>query len=160
MCKEMENKKNYEEKSLKLKEEREHREEGREFRGEHGNHGDDYEFCGKHEHHGEGRDFHGKHGHHGKGHGRGEHGHHGEGRDFHGEHGEHGQFELNFEELQEDTIVCKCKRVTYGDMVKAVEQGASTYEEVSKITNCGVGCERCIDSLRKLTEKLVNEKNG
>ena len=33
MCKEMENKKNYEEKSLKLKEEREHREEGREFRG-------------------------------------------------------------------------------------------------------------------------------
>ena len=138
MCKEMENKKNYEEKNLELREEREHREEGREYRGEH-------------------RDFHGKHGHNGKGHGRGEHGRHGEGRDF---HGEHGQFELNFEELQEDTIVCKCKKVTYGDMVKAVEQGASTYEEVSKITNCGVGCERCIDSLRKLTEKLVNEKNG
>lgn len=104
---------------------------------------ENHENHGNHEHH-EHHKHHGRHGHHG--------GHfHGEDRRGH----EHGRFTVDMENLQDDTIVCRCKKVSYGDLKKAVAEGAGTYEEVQEATGCGIGCEHCVDALKKMVEDLV-----
>lgn len=92
---------------------------------------------------------HGEHDYHRKGHGRCHH--HGKG---HHPMGKRNDFSLDLTTLTEDTIVCKCQKITYKDILNAIEQGAKNYEEVQAATNCGVGCEKCVESLKQLVTSL------
>jgi bacterioferritin-associated ferredoxin len=41
--------------------------------------------------------------------------------------------------LTEDTIICRCEDVTYGQIVKAIRAGFTTIEEIKRILRCGMG---------------------
>ena len=45
--------------------------------------------------------------------------------------------------------------MTKGDVADAVEQGASSFKEVKKITRAGKGCGKCRKKVKKLTKKLL-----
>lgn len=51
-------------------------------------------------------------------------------------------------------VVCSCYKVTKGDIADAVEQGASTWKEVKKLTKAGKACGRCKKKVKKLVKKL------
>ncbi|MGL4760149.1 MAG: (2Fe-2S)-binding protein [Sarcina sp.] len=40
-------------------------------------------------------------------------------------------------------MVCKCKQVSYGDIRKAMTNGARTVENIQKMTGVGTGCGKC-----------------
>jgi len=56
---------------------------------------------------------------------------------------------------------CHCHNVTYEMVEDAVKGGATTAEEVMKITKAGKGCGKCWDFLnclvRDILEELKNE---
>ncbi|MGI6643209.1 MAG: (2Fe-2S)-binding protein [Bacillota bacterium] len=40
---------------------------------------------------------------------------------------------------EEDIIVCRCEDVTLGDIRKAIREGATTMDEIRRITRAGMG---------------------
>ncbi|MGL4628808.1 (2Fe-2S)-binding protein [Cetobacterium sp.] len=56
--------------------------------------------------------------------------------------------------MSENTMVCYCKGVTLGTIVKAIENGATTLVEVLDTTGAGSACGRCVDRI----EAIVNEE--
>lgn len=55
-----------------------------------------------------------------------------------------------------DEVICNCWNVTVGDIKKAVEDGADTFEEVQNVTNAGTACGQCQDEVRKLVEEFTH----
>ena len=51
-------------------------------------------------------------------------------------------------------VICSCYHVTKGDVADAVEQGASTFKEVKKMTKAGKACGDCKKKVKKLIKKL------
>jgi len=47
-------------------------------------------------------------------------------------------------------IICHCKQVSYGDIRKAMVNGARSIEEIKKITGAGTGCGNCIKDIKKI----------
>lgn len=47
-------------------------------------------------------------------------------------------------------IVCHCKQVSYGDIRKAMVEGARTVEDIQRITGAGTGCGNCINDIKKI----------
>lgn len=41
--------------------------------------------------------------------------------------------------MTDDAIVCRCEDVTYGQIVRAIEQGFTTIEEIKRMLRCGMG---------------------
>jgi len=46
---------------------------------------------------------------------------------------------MDWKKASKDEIVCYCQKVTKGEIVKAMYEGASTMEEVMKKTKAGIG---------------------
>jgi len=44
------------------------------------------------------------------------------------------------QDMKREKEACHCKNITYGMIEDAVKSGASTYEEVQKLTGFGSGC--------------------
>jgi bacterioferritin-associated ferredoxin len=66
--------------------------------------------------------------------------------------------------LTEDTIICRCEDVTYGQIVKAIEEGFTTTEEIKRMLRCGMGacqgrtCGRLIAQIiAAKTGKLISQ---
>lgn len=57
-----------------------------------------------------------------------------------------------------DEVVCFCQNVTCGMIKNAVDNGASTLEEVQKITGAGTVCGSCIDNVKNLVEQFTAER--
>lgn len=57
--------------------------------------------------------------------------------------------------INENQIVCGCLRVTVQDLVKAVKNGAKSFEEVQAITKVGTGCGKCVESNKALVAQLL-----
>ena len=62
------------------------------------------------------------------------------------------------------TIICTCKKVTYGAIEDAVH-GLSNltdvlklFDEVQKQTNCSTGCGRCHDRILDIIADLIYQK--
>ena len=55
--------------------------------------------------------------------------------------------------MNPEKILCACKKVSKGDILKAMDQGASTYKEVKKITGAGSRCGVCKDRVKKFIKK-------
>ena len=56
-------------------------------------------------------------------------------------------------------MVCKCKQVTYGDIRKAMTNGARTVEDIQKMTGAGTGCGGCIEDIKKILSVACECKN-
>lgn len=41
--------------------------------------------------------------------------------------------------MKNDVIICRCEDVTYGEIVKAIQSGLTTTEEVKRLLRCGMG---------------------
>ena len=57
------------------------------------------------------------------------------------------------EAMNPEKIICPCKKVTKGQILKAMEAGATGYKEVSKVTGAGNKCGKCEDEVRKFIKK-------
>lgn len=57
-----------------------------------------------------------------------------------------------------DKTICYCFKVTGKDIAKAIENGADSFEEVQKITNCGKGCGSCLAEAKAVVNELLKGK--
>ena len=57
-----------------------------------------------------------------------------------------------------DKTICFCMRVTNGDIYRAVQDGATTFEEVQEKTKTSRGCKKCTDDVKRLIEEFVKER--
>ncbi len=63
-----------------------------------------------------------------------------------------------------DLIICRCEDVTETEVLKAIEQGAATADEVKRLTRAGMGhcqgrtCRRLINQI--LARKLGQKPDG
>ena len=55
--------------------------------------------------------------------------------------------------MNPDKILCACKKVTKGDILKAIAQGASTYKEVKRVTGAGSRCGVCKQRVKKFIDR-------
>ena len=55
--------------------------------------------------------------------------------------------------MAKEKMLCPCKKVTAGDVEKAVAAGADTYKKVQKETGAGSKCGKCEDEVRKFIKK-------
>lgn len=57
--------------------------------------------------------------------------------------------------MSDNTMICYCKGVTLGNILTAIEEGATSLVEVMDKTGAGSACGRCVDRI----EAIINEKN-
>jgi len=69
-----------------------------------------------------------------------------------------------YEQIQEDTLICRCENITMGTLKKAIRQGFATSSGIKKATRCGMGrCQGRIcgtviyDIIMALTKKTSQE---
>ena len=61
--------------------------------------------------------------------------------------------------MTEDTIICRCEDVTYGQIVEAIEQGFTTTEEMKRMLRCGMGaCQG--RTCGRLIAQIIAAKTG
>lgn len=58
-----------------------------------------------------------------------------------------------------EKVVCNCLGVTNGIVKEAVENGASTLEEVQAATGAGTVCGACLEDVSRLVEFFVSERD-
>ena len=65
--------------------------------------------------------------------------------------------ELSEEEIQEGSqIICHCYGVTEKEIIDAIlNNGAKTFDDVSKITSAGLACGRCRENIKAIISKYV-----
>lgn len=57
-----------------------------------------------------------------------------------------------------DKIVCNCYSITNGGIKEAVDNGATTLEEVKEVTGAGTICGVCLDDVQRLVDEFVAAK--
>lgn len=55
-------------------------------------------------------------------------------------------------------VACDCTGITYGDIVRAVENGARSFEDVQRMTGCGKSCIKCHEFINFFVESLIEER--
>ena len=58
-----------------------------------------------------------------------------------------------------DKMICPCKKVTRGDVLRAMAKGAEKYKDVQRMTGAGTKCGKCEADIRKLMKKHREEKD-
>ena len=69
-----------------------------------------------------------------------------------------GNHNIKEEIMDRNKMVCHCRKVTIGDIEKAVNEGAKTFEEVQQKTKVSTGCRRCLDHAKNVAESFIKEK--
>ncbi|WP_238917561.1 (2Fe-2S)-binding protein [Clostridium sp. YIM B02555] len=59
---------------------------------------------------------------------------------------------------EDNKIVCGCFKITEQDLRNAINDGASSFEEVQAITKVGTGCGRCVNGNKDLVNRLLLDK--
>ncbi|MGN0306495.1 MAG: (2Fe-2S)-binding protein [Lachnospiraceae bacterium] len=52
-------------------------------------------------------------------------------------------------------VICPCYDVTKGDIICALERGATCFKEVKKCTKAGTACGKCKGKAKKFTKKML-----
>ena len=60
--------------------------------------------------------------------------------------------------MNRNKVICKCRRLTKGDVADAVEQGAVSFRQVKKATRAGDACGHCKKKIKKLIRNQAAEK--
>lgn len=58
--------------------------------------------------------------------------------------------------MNKEQIMCRCFKVTVGDLVKEIEKGTKEFEEIQEKTNAGKGCKRCVENIKDTFYKLLD----
>lgn len=58
---------------------------------------------------------------------------------------------------EKNEIICHCQEVTYGTILKAIENGAHTVEAIQEATEAGITCGGCIEDLEEILEEELNK---
>ncbi len=57
-------------------------------------------------------------------------------------------------------VICHCFSITEQQIIDAIiKNGAKTVDDVSKITNAGLACGRCLDNIQSIVNKYVKKEN-
>ena len=67
-------------------------------------------------------------------------------------------FERKVYHMDMDKIVCSCFSITNGDIKQAIDNGATTLEEVQDATGAGTACGVCLDDIQRLVDEFVAER--
>ena len=54
-----------------------------------------------------------------------------------------------------DYLVCTCMEVMYSQIVKAIKEGATTYQELSDKLGVGTGCSSCVDEVKEILKETT-----
>jgi len=63
--------------------------------------------------------------------------------------------------MQDDTIICRCEDVTWGEIRQALEKGYTSLDEIKRITRAGMGrCQgnTCHQIILREIAKFCNKK--
>jgi len=55
--------------------------------------------------------------------------------------------------MNPEKIICSCKHVTKGDILKAIDQGATSMKDIKEKTGAGTKCGKCKDDVKKFLKK-------
>ena len=61
--------------------------------------------------------------------------------------------------MNPEKVICKCKNVKKGDILKAMEKGASSYKEIKDKTGAGSKCGKCKKEIKRFIKKHKIEKS-
>ena len=56
-----------------------------------------------------------------------------------------------------EEILCNCTGVTYQDVINAIENGATSFEEVQEATGCSTVCGACEDEARNFVSQMLKK---
>ncbi len=59
--------------------------------------------------------------------------------------------------MDKDKMLCPCKKVTKGDVLKAMKKGAHTFKAVEKETGAGSKCGKCEKDIKKFIKKHLED---
>lgn len=59
--------------------------------------------------------------------------------------------------MNSNTVICTCNGVTAGQIEKAVQQGARTFEDVQELLHIGRQCIKCKDMAKLLIEGYAED---
>ena len=59
--------------------------------------------------------------------------------------------------MNPEKMICPCYKITKGDIIRAIENGATSFKEVKEATKVGKACGKCKDKAKKFTKKLLND---
>lgn len=59
--------------------------------------------------------------------------------------------------MNPDKILCPCKKVSKGDVVKAIQQGARSYKEMKAATGAGSKCGHCKAEVKAFIKAQVKK---
>ena len=62
-------------------------------------------------------------------------------------------------DMNPEKMICPCYKITKGDIVKAIENGATSFKEVKQATKVSKACGKCKEKAKKFTKKLL-ENSG
>ncbi len=57
--------------------------------------------------------------------------------------------------MNPEKVICPCYKITKGDIIRAVEEGATSFKEVKQATKVGKACGKCKDKAKKFTKKVL-----
>ena len=60
--------------------------------------------------------------------------------------------------MNPDKIICPCYKVTKGDVLKAIENGATSFKDVKKMTKLGKACGKCKKKAKEFVKDLLDEE--
>ena len=60
--------------------------------------------------------------------------------------------------MKRNKTACHCKNVTYGMIEDAIQNGASSYEEVEELLKFGTGCGQCKEFIHFLIRDILEEQ--
>jgi NAD(P)H-nitrite reductase large subunit len=55
--------------------------------------------------------------------------------------------------MNPEKVICSCRKVTKGDILKAMEKGATSYKEIKDKTGAGSKCGKCEEKIKKFMKK-------
>lgn len=66
-------------------------------------------------------------------------------------------FEVPFDELTDDSIVCTCAKIKYSDFKNEFEMGYTSVDEILNDLEAGDTCRKCVKYLEMLLEHAREE---
>ena len=60
--------------------------------------------------------------------------------------------------MKREKIACNCKNITDGMIEDAIQNGASSYEEVEELLKFGTGCGQCKEFIHFLIRDILEER--
>lgn len=65
--------------------------------------------------------------------------------------------ELEEEKKEGSPIICHCFSISEKEIIDAINNGAKTFDDVSKITSAGLACGRCKDAILNIIKQYLKE---